>query len=187
MNIDINELFDQLNEEHFENKIPKIPVQWNNRLRTTAGRCHIERFNYDFEPTKIDLANRLFENNQWDLNKVKRTLIHEMTHAYCVHLYNNKSHDWQFQAIMTRITKEWKDHTYHNYNTNGLKEKRNIEIICPTHGIIGYRTRMPRKGRTYIHSGCGHEVIYHRPEVVMKKPVRTLDQVLKSTTFNPFE
>jgi predicted SprT family Zn-dependent metalloprotease len=169
-NIDLDALFDELNEAHFNNEVPKIPVNWNNRLRTTAGRCFPRRIRgtiCDIEPYKIDLANRLFENNDWDIDKVKRTLVHEMVHAWLYEHYNERGHTPRFHWKMSEITGEWgKNHRCHSYDTTGLREERNVEIICESHGLIGHRRRMPNKNRTYHHSGCGHSVSFRRKQTV---------------------
>ncbi len=164
----VNEMFDRLNQEHFNGEVPKIPVEWNNRLRTTAGRCHsrwTNRRRREMEPTKIDLSNQLFASNGWNQEEVERTLIHEMVHAYLMHKYNNATHDWQFQSTMTRITGEWKNHRCHNYETAAVQNTRNIEVVCPVHGVVGHRARMPKAGLRYTHRNCGEHLTFTRNAV----------------------
>jgi len=177
--IDINAMFDEFNQTYFGGEIPKIPVLWNNRLRTTGGRCHyrwVTRINRKVEPYKIDLSNRLFENNDWDIDKVKRTLIHEMTHAYCVEKYGERGHGYWFQRTMTLITGELKNHRCHNYDTSGLKEERNIEAVCPCCNIVlAANARMPAKGRQYIHRDCGNTLIFRRAINVLKTGISLAD------------
>ena len=164
--------FDDFNREHFDNKITKIPVHWNGRLRTCAGQCKYNRvkskiprtgrFEYEYTPFAITLSNKLFENNDWDESKIKRTLIHEMTHAFLLEHYNETGHTIMFQSIMRRITGEAKNHRCHDYDVEGLRNKRDIEIICPTHGVIGMRARMPKKGLMYKCRSCKNFVYFKR-------------------------
>ena len=58
---------------------------------------------YELTPTKIELSYKLFENNNWDMEKIY-TMAHEMTHAYLLQEYNESGHTQNFQDIMTRIT-----------------------------------------------------------------------------------
>lgn len=161
---DIRAMFDRLNDEHFNGEIPDIPVVWNNRLRTTAGRCHYKRVGLGIEPKKIEMANRLFEANDWDMEKVERTLIHEMVHAYLAHKYNVRGHNWQFQQMMTDITGERKNHRCHNYDTSSLRESRDVEAYCPKcDRVVGHRARMPRT-TMYTHRGCGNILVFRRNE-----------------------
>jgi len=170
MKPNIKEMFHRLNDEHFDGEIPDIPVVWNGRMTTTAGYCRYKRSGLaetlayatrgrgqNLEPYQIDLSVKLFRNENFDLEKIERTLIHEMVHAYLVHKYNEKGHTARFQRMMTNITGEYKNHRCHNYNTAGLKrrEAKNVRWYCERCGFEGRKARMPRTGRTYNHNGCG--------------------------------
>ena len=37
--INLEEIFDKINSEHFNCKINKIPCIWNKKLRVCAGKC----------------------------------------------------------------------------------------------------------------------------------------------------
>lgn len=169
---ELSEMFDEINKEHFESKINKIDVVWNKRLRTCAGKCFYKslRKNFDFgfasrnmmfyTPTKIELAYNVFKVNDWDKEKIYTTLAHEMTHAFLVQEYNERGHTQRFQDIMTRITGTRKNHRCHNYKT--IKSKKSVDIICSKCGHIGTRTRMPKAGATYKHTGCGGEITFKK-------------------------
>jgi len=171
---DIKAMFHRLNDEHFDGEIPDLPVVWNTRMTTTAGYCRYKRQGtlngggrrvvQNLEPYKIDLSAKLFRHLDYDLEKIERTLIHEMVHAYLVHKDNEKGHTWRFQSMMTRITGEHKNHRCHNYDTAGLRRKQEKKIHCKCNrcGFAYEKVRMPKHaGRTsYRHRGCGGVITF---------------------------
>ena len=80
---DIKAMFVRLNDEHFDGEIPDLPVVWNTRMTTTAGYCRYKRDNFYciLAPIKIDMSDKLFRHLDYDLDKIERTMIHEMVHA----------------------------------------------------------------------------------------------------------
>ena len=153
---DLSDLFDKINKEHFENKITKVPVIWNNRLRVCAGRC-IYKTNHITETatvSKIDLSNKLFKNNNFNEYYIFNTLAHEMTHAYLIEHFGESGHTTRFHHIMTKITGEKKNHRCHSYNVQGLRNKQNITYSCRCGSFSGTRARMPKKGLRYIARCC---------------------------------
>jgi predicted SprT family Zn-dependent metalloprotease len=174
----IKEMFVELNEMHFNGEIPDIPVVWNGRMTTTAGYCRYKVSRVlamkgvggrDLAPQKIDLSDKLFRNLDYDLEKVKRTLIHEMVHAYLCHKFNEKGHTPRFQRMMTNITGEYKNHRCHNYDTSGLKRKqtKKVQAECGRCGFTYQKARMPKHAAysTYTHRGCGGAIIFTRMEL----------------------
>jgi hypothetical protein len=175
---DIKKMFVELNEMHFNGEIPDIPVVWNGRMTTTAGYCRykVSRVlamkgmgSRDLTPQKIDLSDKLFRNLDYDLEKVKRTLIHEMVHAYLCHKFNEKGHTPRFQRMMTNITGEYKNHRCHNYDTTGLKRKqaKKVQAECGRCGFTYQKARMPKHAAysTYTHRGCGGAITFSRMEL----------------------
>ena len=167
----IKAIFIRLNDEHFNGEIPNIPVVWNTRMTTTAGYCRYERsrvlalgrHRQELTVTKIDLSDKLFQNEGYDLAKIERTLTHEMVHAYLVHKYNEKGHTPRFQRMMTNITGEYKNHRCHNYDTTGLRRAQAKNVIWRCQGPCGAegrKVRMPRRGRVYTCRGCGGVVVF---------------------------
>ena len=160
--IDLSKLFDQINIEHFNGSISKIPATWNTRLRTAAGYCRYRRKGEEYTPYSIELNKRLFEKEGFSESKIFTTMAHEMTHAYLLEHHNEKGHTANFHSIMTRITGIRKNHRCHNYDTSGLKSKKNITILCPVHGKIGMRARMPKAGLIYKCRSCKSVVLFKR-------------------------
>ena len=167
---DVEAMFVRLNNEHFNNEIPNIPVVWNNRMTTTAGYCRYKRSRVlalmgnrqELTVTKIDLSVQLFRNENFDIEKIERTLAHEMVHAYLIHKYNEKGHTPRFQRMMTRITGEYKNHRCHNYNTEGLRRKqvKNVMWHCGGCGAEGRKVRMPKANRVYSCRTCKGRVTF---------------------------
>ncbi len=170
---DIEAMFARLNNEHFNNEIPNIPVVWNNRMTTTAGYCRYRKFTPShpegswaarnrIEPYKIDLSVQLFRNENFDIEKIERTLVHEMVHAYLIHKYSEKGHTPRFQRMMTRITGEYKNHRCHSYNTEGLRRKqaKNVMWHCGGCGAEGRKVRMPKANRVYSCRTCKGRVTF---------------------------
>ena len=164
----IQTMFVDLNTKHFGGEIPDMPVVWNSRMTTTAGRCHYRRSFGNLTPFKIDMSEQLFRNLDFDISKVERTLIHEMVHAFLCHKYNEKGHTARFQRMMTEITGEHKNHRCHNYDTTGLQRKRSkkVKAECRRCGMVYYKARMPKHAAysTYRHKGCGGAIDFSRIE-----------------------
>ena len=159
MKPNIQQMFEELNKKHFGGTIPSIPVVWNSRMTTTAGYCRYRGTRQNLRPFKIDLSEKLFRNLGFDIEKVKRTLIHEMVHAYLVFHYNEKGHTARFQSMMTEITGERKNHRCHDYDTTGLKrtQTKKIQAECQKCGFTFLKARMPKHAAyaNYTHKGCG--------------------------------
>ena len=164
----IQNMFSALNEKHFNGEIPDMPVVWNSRMTTTAGRCHYRRSLGVTTPNKIALSEKLFRNLGFEESKVERTLIHEMVHAYLLHKYNEKGHTARFQRMMTEITGEHKNHRCHSYDTTGVRRKqaKKVKAECKRCGMVYYKARMPKHAEysTYRHKGCGGAIQFSRIE-----------------------
>jgi predicted SprT family Zn-dependent metalloprotease len=153
----------QYNDEHFNGELPEgVPVMWNTRLRTTAGRCWYKRREDNsrlIDVRKIDLNSRLLDTEE----KLKRTLVHEMVHGWLAHKRGVRDgHNWRFQEKMESIFGYRESHRFHTYDTSEVREQRKIEYHCPVHGVIGHRARMPRErdlGR-YSCNDCGNKVTF---------------------------
>ena len=167
-NPDLNLIFDEINEEHFNNKITKIPCSWNTKMRVTAGRIKYSRKNTQWfvclTPKSICLSLPLFKNNDMDMSKIIRTMQHEMTHAYLLEHHAESGHTKRFQSIMTRITGEDINHRCHSYDVTGLRNNttNNIRYACECGQTVGYRKRMPKKGLVYTARCCGGIVTFSR-------------------------
>ena len=156
-------MFHRLNKEHFGGEIIDIPVVWNSRMTTTAGYCRYRKeFTGNLFPTKIDLSEKLFRSLGWDEKKIERTLIHEMVHAYLIQEFNEPGHTQRFQDMMTSITGENINHRCHDYNVEGLRNKKQVRYWCPCGLTTGSRSRMPKAGSVYKAKCCDGIVQFRR-------------------------
>jgi len=170
-------MFTEFNALYFEDKIPAdLPVVWNTRMTTTAGYCRYKRVGYGIAPKQIDLCDKLFRTMDYDEDKIKRTLIHEMVHAYLAETRNIGGHGYAFQSMMDRITGEYKNHRCHSYDTRTLRRKQEKKIHCRC-GWCGYeykKVRMPKYAAygTYTHRNCGGPITFTKMEA--KDPEGTI-------------
>ena len=91
----LNTLFEEINELHFDGVISHIPCEWNTRMRTCAGKCVYSKSHsfssISMTPKKIELSLPLFKNNGMDIGKITRTMQHEMTHAFLIEHFHTRS------------------------------------------------------------------------------------------------
>ena len=163
--LNLNKLFDEINSEHFEGRITKIPCVWNKRMTTTAGRIFYKTNPFTRKatsPTKIELSFKLFKNNGMDVDKITRTMQHEMTHAFLIEHFSEPGHTSNFQMIMTRITGEIKNHRCHSYDVTGIKktQERKWKYTCSCGETVGYRARKPKAGAVYRARCCNGKVTF---------------------------
>jgi predicted SprT family Zn-dependent metalloprotease len=115
------EWFAKFNEAIFDGKLePDMELEWNNRLRTTAGRTHSTRtllndqFTYS---SKIVLSSNILDTK----DKLENTLVHEMCHAAvaCIDkLLKAPPHGTEFKHWAGKVTRAFPHlqvSTCHNY------------------------------------------------------------------------
>jgi hypothetical protein len=95
--MDLNELYAQLNEELFGGVLPVIPCLLNGRLRKTLGRCHLRycRKGDNWSVLKIDIQKAL------DPTVLRKTMVHEMCHAWAVLTHQERGHGPFFWLMMS--------------------------------------------------------------------------------------
>ena len=80
--IDLNSLFDELNKELFDNKLPKVPVIYS-RTKQKGGTAVATRLpDGTLIPKKITMSS--FSKRK-DMNEIKGILAHEMIHIFEYH------------------------------------------------------------------------------------------------------
>ncbi len=159
--VDLEKMFNSLNQKHFNGLITKIPVEWNGRLRVCAGKCFYSRLS--LKPTRIEISKPIFQKIT-NSDKVWVTLAHEMTHAYLLEHHKEKGHTQNFQNIMTRITGENKNHRCHSYDVTGLRNNKNYYYCCDCGIAEGYRTKAPKKGAIYRSNCCNSIITFQKIE-----------------------
>jgi predicted SprT family Zn-dependent metalloprotease len=163
---DLRDLFNEINRDLFKDQIPSnFPVIWCNRIRVSAGTCATIRTGNKREVEYIRLSIQLFENNGWNPNEIRLTMIHEMVHAYLFIHYEYTGHGRQFQSMMNRLVGFKNDHTYHNYDVNDLRNTRRsfVDVYCTScNKSIGSLQRKPNRNKInrMVHTICGGAVTY---------------------------
>lgn len=91
-------LFKFFNEKIFNGKLsPRMPISWNSRLVSAAGRCM-------YEPKlSIELSPKII---QTDKAKLRDILLHEMVHAMAFTTKKEYGHGTEFYRIADRIERE---------------------------------------------------------------------------------
>lgn len=123
-----------------------LPVVWNSRLRTSAGRCRGTRAAFDgrWYPSRIELNPRLFEEGE---EAIAKTFLHELAHA----LAPGDKHGPKWKAVMRAIGEPVE--RCHSYDSMSPAQK--VVAVCDTCGHPLSRTRRLARGRRYMHRGCG--------------------------------
>jgi len=121
------------------------------RPRRRLGQCR-------YSKREIGLTKAFVELNTWDL--VAQTLLHECAHALVGPGYAHGP-VWKRKARelgVRRPGSAMRDPELKMATAVGP----GVDIVCPRHGIIGSRTRMPKRGTRYTHSACGLPVSFGR-------------------------
>jgi len=94
--IDLNVMYDSLNQELFEGALPTIPCVFNHRLRRAMGRTHMCRKGRKKEwlPTKIDIKVGLSPEH------LHKTMVHELCHVWAIHVHQSTGHSTMFWQKM---------------------------------------------------------------------------------------
>jgi len=75
-------IFDELNQTHFDGFLERPKLEWNSRLRVSAGRFFPGgRRLFAFYPPRIEVASYLKEEAE-ALKHIRDTLAHEMVHYW---------------------------------------------------------------------------------------------------------
>ncbi len=99
IDIDLNTLFDILNEKYFNNELEKIEVNWNNRIYRSLGR-YIRYF--DNRKPIIEISSKYIEYKPEELENI---LVHEMIH----HKYPDEKHGKYFIDEMNSLNNKFEE------------------------------------------------------------------------------
>lgn len=98
--MDLVDLFDQINEEHFAGILPRPKLSWNSRLRSSAGRfIPGSRKLFRSRPPWIEIALYLKDEPE-ALKHIRDTLAHEMIHYWLWDRRRPYGHTEEFYAKM---------------------------------------------------------------------------------------
>jgi predicted SprT family Zn-dependent metalloprotease len=129
-----------------------LPVEWNPRLKTTAGRARFRRRPEDkvLLPYTIQLNVCLRTEGP---EATKKTFLHELAHVIAGH---GEGHGPRWKAICRQLggTGE-RCHEYDTMQRTGNK----VVGKCERCDFKVIRTRKLMAGRTYRHPKCGGKII----------------------------
>ncbi len=103
-------LYNQLNKELFEGKLPDIPVEFNSRLRRTLGKAYYRiDSGGSLVPTRIEIRKK----HHWTARFIRKVMTHEMCHIWAYHFHNEDKHGRKFWKKMSELgypkTHDWND------------------------------------------------------------------------------
>ena len=101
--VDLPEMFETLNRDCFAGVLSPLPITWNSRLRTTAGRFvsgHRKLFRQ--RPPRIEIASYLLEETNAE-ELIRDTLAHEMIHYWLWARRRPFGHTAEFYAKMREL------------------------------------------------------------------------------------
>ena len=100
---DLNLLFEELNQRHFEGLLSPLPLSWNPRLKTSAGRFFSgSRRLWSVRPPRIEIARYLVEVKDGLLH-IRNALAHEMIHYWLWDRKRPYGHTNEFKSKMNEI------------------------------------------------------------------------------------
>ena len=130
-----------------------LPVEWNPRLRTTAGRAHYRKaLGMPAVPVKIDLNLSLRTEGP---EAIKKTFLHELAHVIAG---RDAKHGPRWKAICRQLGGTGE--RCHNYKSMHAQQNAGKLVgVCERCGFKVIRARKLMAGRTYTHPRCGGKII----------------------------
>lgn len=106
----IKALYNQLNEELFENSLPTIEVKFNSRFRKHLGKAfYVINPDGSLKPTGIEIK----KDHKWSARFLRKVMTHEMCHIWAYQNFNEKGHGPRFWSKMKLLgypkTHVWDD------------------------------------------------------------------------------
>ncbi|RZA05233.1 MAG: M48 family peptidase [Proteobacteria bacterium] len=104
----LENLFNELNVQHFQGELPLPRLSWNGRLSSSAGRfCPGHRNAWMEKPAEIEIAQYLRDLPD-GYDHIRDTMLHEMVHYILWHRGRPYGHTKEFNRILKRVgAKRW--------------------------------------------------------------------------------
>ena len=132
--------------------VGNLPVYWNSRLRSTAGRCLYSRRDGRVVAVKLDLNPALRVEGA---DALRNTFLHEAAHAVAGKAAGHGLR-WQRTHRALGGTAE-RCHDYESMPAQ--RRQRRVVAECDKCGVEIQRARRLPQGRTYTHTGCGGRIV----------------------------
>lgn len=197
------DLFQQLNQELFGGELPDIPCSWNDRL-STLGVIHYRGIKVGRWGDRMwhDVSNFWIELRKGrSARAVRKTLCHEMCHAWELLNFGRGGHDPNFWRKMV-LCGYPKDHAFHDeLNEEGdyysgkerlRQQRKSRRASVEAEVTVGGRVATPWGGATVvaIEPGRGNRItrLTIRPDpltaAMLSRPVGAL-VIVKATQCSP--
>ncbi len=99
----LEKIFAELNAQHFQGELPPLPLRWNSRLRSSAGRFVPGSRNPLFPRlSEIEIATYLRDLPDGEFH-IRDTLLHELVHYFLWQKKRPYGHTAEFKAILKRV------------------------------------------------------------------------------------
>lgn len=103
----LEDLFDQINAEDFDGKLPRIPVRWNPGLKRALGKAHYTSAGKGKKRgTRKDCSATLIEiqsGRMWTDRFLRKVMTHEMCHVWAFTFCGEVGHGPQFWKKMRKL------------------------------------------------------------------------------------
>lgn len=134
----LEQLFQELNVQHFNQGLPLPKLFWNPRLSSAAGRFRAGSRNpLRPRPAEIEIAAYLKDIPD-GITHIRDTLLHEMVHYLLWHQQKPFGHTPEFHRILKRVGAR-------RYNTVPKVRPAKYHYRCP-HCQVVFPTRRRLKG-----------------------------------------
>lgn len=135
----------------------QIPIEINNRLRTSLGRFHSINIGGHHKPIKIDMNGKFIKHNTRE--EILLTLKHELVHyALCVMGLDYHDGDYMFE---NELNKHSLPSNFHNENVQRHVKMPHHVYTCDSCGCdVKSRQKINTKRYNYTHKHCGGTLTY---------------------------
>lgn len=163
MQPDIEGLYAALNEQYFGNILPSdLEVSWSDRLNKVASYVTVNGIGM---PVSIEINDAYFKSKKYNIDLLTEALAHAMTHLWRIDSDNSDRHDALFFDKLGEIISEPRlfGMLQNDVKRTDVKtEPHLVQVVCPSHGILYTRARMPKDiSRSHYHRGAGTGMCPH--------------------------
>jgi hypothetical protein len=164
MRPDVQAIYASLNDEFFGNNLPTdLDVEWSDSLNNVASFVTVNGIGM---PISIELNQTYFASKKFDNALITEAIAHAMTHLWRIEHSDCDRHDADFMDKLSSIigTSRIFGMLQNDVRRNNVKsEPHLVQVVCPSHGILGTRARMPKNVETpRYHRGAGTGLCPHQ-------------------------
>lgn len=165
----------QIVETKYGRSVPRVPVEFSNKLTRCAGTAGFtrNRLTGKLTPTRIKLSLPLLRLNGDTF--INRTPAHEAMHIAAYALFNNDGHGPVWKGLMRLVGRDEK--RTHSMETPARRNTRvhSAQCNCQVHKITAQRVAKMKRGARYICKLCksdlrlGVSTVPAQPQLVIRE------------------